>query len=154
MLTFALIRVVHILAGVFWVGTIIFIAAFLAPGARRIPGGGPFLGAFFARTPLARVIAVAGALNILSGLFLYWTDSQGFRLAWVLSRTGLTFTLGALAAIGGAVAAARQGRIASRIPTVDEAERPALIARVERAEIVTTILLVLAVTAMAAARYA
>jgi hypothetical protein len=154
MLTFSLARVVHILAGVFWAGSIVFVTAFLTPGARRIAAGGPFLAQFFSGPTLPRALALGGFLTVISGLFLYWTDSQGFRLAWILSPTGLTFSLGALAAIGGAVAGARQGRIAARIPTVSEKERPVLIARVERGELLTTVLLVLAVTAMAAARYA
>jgi len=106
-----------------------------------------------ARSRFLPTIPIAGALTVLSGMFLYWNDSQGFRLAWVLTPTGLTFTLGALAAIAAAVAGTLQGRTAARLGKVADEERPALLMRVARGELATTALLVLAVTAMASARY-
>jgi uncharacterized membrane protein len=154
MLVSTLARVIHILAGVFWAGTIFFLTAYLAPTALRIPGGGPFLGQLAAQSGFPRSLGIAGALTILSGVFLYWNDSQGFRLTWVLSPTGLTFTLGALAAIGAAiVGGAVQGRAAARMETAKPEERPALQARIARGAAITSALLLLAVIAMASARY-
>jgi uncharacterized membrane protein len=92
----AVIRSIHVLAGVFWAGTVYFVFAYLGPAARS-PEGGRVMERLAPR--FGPAVGIASGLNILSGLALYGRDSQGFRPEWVLSPTGLTFTLGALAAI-------------------------------------------------------
>ncbi|HYZ16961.1 MAG TPA: hypothetical protein VE591_11190 [Candidatus Acidoferrum sp.] len=154
MALYVVARVLHILAGVFWVGAIFFLVRFLAPAVGRVPGGPGVMQALNTQTRFPAAIGGAAGLTMLSGLILYGVDSRGFQGAWILSPTGLTFTLGALAAIGAAIAWIAIGRPAvERLPFAKDAERAALQRRAARGSGSASALLALAVIAMAAARY-
>ena len=72
-----LARLVHIVVGVFWAGTVIFNAWLLAPALRDIgPDAGKVMGAL-ARRGMLVILPVTGILTILSGLWLYWHASVG-----------------------------------------------------------------------------
>ena len=76
--TFMIARVLHVCLGVFWVGVMVFIAAFLGPALRDAgPDGAKVFGALLRRRMLD-IIPVVALLNILSGLYLYWRVSGGF----------------------------------------------------------------------------
>ncbi len=93
------VRLLHIVLGVFWAGTLIFFAAFLVPAVQDVgPDGGKVMAALQRRRFLD-VMPIAAALTILSGLWLYWRMSAGFNPAWVTSRVGLALGLGGLAAL-------------------------------------------------------
>jgi hypothetical protein len=111
---------------------------------------------------------VVAVLNILSGLWLYWKMSGGFQPAYMRSATGMTFGTGGVLAIGAfaiGMAVVRPSMLKAMVlgPTVAQAppaERDALAAQVQalRAKAmgagkVVAILLGLAASAMAVARY-
>lgn len=161
------LRLVHILAGVFWVGAVVFVAAFLLPAARRAgPDGRRFLGGLMRRT--GPVFGIAMLLTVISGLVMYGRLSAGFNRAWVTSRPGLALATGALAAVlaavvGSAVDRPVRVRIAALsqsvegqggVPTPEQArELAALQGRIERGAWIVAALLVIAAGAMAVARY-
>jgi uncharacterized membrane protein len=167
--TVQLLRVVHVLIGVLWVGAIVFMAVFLMPGVRAAgPAGGAVMQQLMQARRLPRWLMTAAILTILSGIGLYWVDSAGFRSAWLGSGPGRVFGLGGAFAIVAAIlgmvvnspTAHRRTALAARVqgsgrpPAPDEAaEMQRLQARLGWATSVVAGLLVLATLAMAVARY-
>ena len=96
------LRVVHVLGGVFWLGSGLFTSFFLMPA---FAGSGPAAGAVMAglqRRRLFTVLPIVAVLTILSGLRLMWIASRGFSPVYFESGMGLTLAVsGALAIVGG-----------------------------------------------------
>ncbi len=94
-----LLRIVHIFAGVFWVGAGATFVLFIAPTAAAThPESQKFVNYLIQQRRFVTAILIAATLAILAGLLLYWRDSAGFQGSWILSPTGLGLTAGALAA--------------------------------------------------------
>src|SRR5687767_2751767 len=95
------LRVVHVLGGIFWIGSGLFTSFFLMPA---FAGSGPAAGAVMAglqRRRLFTVLPIVAVLTILSGLRLMWIASRGFSPVYFESGMGRTFAVsGALAIIG------------------------------------------------------
>ena len=162
------LRIIHILAGVFWTGTAVFTAFFLVPAVRALgPAGGPVMQQIAEKRKLPIYFMIAGFLTVLSGIGLYSKASGGFSNQWMHSGPGMTFGIGAVFAIlamviGMAVAgptAKRAGALAGTIakagrPTPEQqAEMRRLQARMGKAGALGAVLLVCATIAMAVARY-
>jgi uncharacterized membrane protein len=92
-------RGLHIVLGVFWAGTMIFNAMFLVPAIRDAGPDGAKVVAGLMRRRFLDVLPVAAALTVLSGLWLYWFDSNGFQAPFMRSRMGMTLALGAVATL-------------------------------------------------------
>ncbi|NIR73583.1 MAG: hypothetical protein GWN99_00480 [Gemmatimonadetes bacterium] len=93
------LRVIHIVCGVYWAGTLFFVATFLQPAVSAAgPEGGKVMQALMRRRYLDVMPAVA-ILTILSGLDLYRRASGNFSADWIGSRHGVILTIGSLAAI-------------------------------------------------------
>ena len=164
-----ILRLVHILAGVFWAGTIFFMVLYLEPSARAAgPDAAKVMGGIQKRG-LMTVLPIVALLTILSGVDLYRRLSVGFEPAWINSRIGLTYGTGAIVsiialAIGFFVmrpATIRAGQMAASIPTIsDETDRQRaqgtvaqLRGRARSALRVVAVLLAVAVVTMAVGRY-
>ncbi len=163
------LRLIHIFSGVFWVGSLLVIVGFLQPAAALAGAdGGRFMQSLYNRTRFGPVQGIAGALTVLSGLAMYLRDSAGLQIAWITSPSGLVLTIGGLAGIlagvvGGAMAGPAGARMAAltkqiqgsgAAPTAAQmTEMQALQKRVNQVTLWTTLLLVLALAAMATARY-
>ena len=81
-----LARLVHVLVGVFWAGTVIFNAWLLAPALKDSgPEGGKVMGNL-AKRGLMVILPIAGILTILSGLWLYGHASAGWDASYMRSR--------------------------------------------------------------------
>lgn len=92
-------RLVHIVLGVFWAGTLFFFVTFLEPSLRAAgPGGAPVMQGLIKRGYLNILPTIAG-LTILSGLVLYWRLSGGLTPGWITSSYGFSLTLGGVASI-------------------------------------------------------
>jgi uncharacterized membrane protein len=167
--TLLVLRLLHIVIGVFWVGAVVFIAFFLIPSIRASGAAG---GAVMQRLTSRQMhlwLMGASILTVLSGIGLYWHDSAGFSSsAWLGSGPGRTFGLGAVLAlvaiaIGMAVnsrAAKQLGDLAAQVqaggrpPSPDEASAmQRLQDRLATGAVLAAILLLVATAAMAAARY-
>lgn len=164
-----ILRLLHILTGVFWVGGVLLFARFLFPAARALgPAAGPMMDQLTRVRKLPQSLLGAALVSILSGLLLYWHDSAGFQGPWLGSPTGMAFGTGGFLGIIafvigltvnsptarqlGALGAAIQAR--GGPPAPEEAgEMRRLQERLGVALQVVTILLVLATAAMAVARY-
>ena len=94
-----ILRLLHILAGVFWVGAVWMMIGFLMPTAEATAPDGPKFIQRLMQGRLPKVLSAAAGTNILAGVLLYWKDSGGFRLDWITTAAGLSFTIGGVAAI-------------------------------------------------------
>jgi uncharacterized membrane protein len=161
-------RIIHVVGAVIWVGSMFFLAVFLGPAIEEMgPEGGKLMGAL-ARRNWPVFVPIVAILTMLAGLYLYWRASSGFDPGYMRSGPGMTFGVGAAAAIlayiiGMAVtrpAMMNAMKMSQQMATASEAERQQLgesIARNrERAsaggKFVITLLLIAAV-AMSVARY-
>jgi len=95
-------RILHIVAGVAWAGSVFLFVVFVQPSAASIgPAAGPFMQELLGRRRLINKILWLGAFAIVGGLFLYWYNWQavGSLGDWVGTRFGLGLTIGSVAAI-------------------------------------------------------
>jgi hypothetical protein len=164
-----ILRLFHIGAGVFWVGSVLFVARFLLPSVTALgPAAGPVMDQLNRVRRVPQALLGAGFVTVLSGFGLMWIDSLGFRGPWMASPTGRVFGAGAGFALIGLIigftvnrpTAQRLGALGAAIqaggapPTAEQtATMRALQARLGSATRAVAVLLVLATAAMALARY-
>src|SRR5262249_52994800 len=162
------LRFLHIMSGVFWVGGSLFAARFLMPSLKAAgPAAGPVL-AELGKRRMPVAMMGASLVNVASGIWMMMLASGGAPGVWMRSPMGRTLGIGGGLAIlavilGMAVptptnakmvgisAAARQR---GGPPTPQEAaELERLQARSALTAMIVSVLLILATTAMAVARY-
>ena len=163
------LRLFHIVGGAFWVGAVIFTAAFLFPAVRATGGqGGRLMQELTRARRLPIYMNVAAGLTMLSGLAMYGRMAAVSNGVWAGSRFGITIGIGALstvvaAIVGGAVigrTGIALGKLGESIqgaggpPSPEQvAQMEALQGRMGRALRVVAALLVIAVACMAVGRY-
>jgi uncharacterized membrane protein len=163
------LRVVHVVAGVMWVGGSIFLAAFLFPSVRAAgPAGGPVMRQLAEVRRLPLFMLTASVLGITSGLALYWRDTGGLQHHIVMSGPGLGFGVGGCLAVGAALigsmvaspTARRMGALGAALAAAQEPPAAEQICRMQglerrlsRASLAASSMLVMATVAMAVARY-
>lgn len=163
------LRLIHIVSGIMWVGSGIFTSFFLAPALASSPAVMGQVMAGLQRRRMLLVLQIVAALTILSGIRLLWIDSAGFAASYFSTGTGRTFAISGVAAIIAAVlsfgvarpAMVRAGAIAASLAAPAEVpERQRLTAeldRLRRRGMIATALAVgfgiLAASGMAIARY-
>lgn len=94
-----IMRLIHILSGIFWVGTAFFFVLFFEPTIKAAGSAG---GTVMGRLTLTRfpiVMALSSILTVAAGFFLYLRDSGGFQNDWISTPSGITITLGSVAGI-------------------------------------------------------
>lgn len=162
-------RLVHILAGICWVGGAVFITLFLLPAARTVgPAAGPILREINAVRKLPVFLALMSWSTIISGGILAWRDAGALGMRWFESGTGLVFgigaTLGIIAGLGGmlisAPTASKMAKLSSQIAREqrDPSAQESLTIQGFQDKLynsgrVFMVLLLLASAAMASARY-
>jgi uncharacterized membrane protein len=92
-------RVLHVFLGVFWAGTLIFVAVFLGPSVRDAGPDGAKVMAGLVRRRFLDIMPVVAVLTVLTGFYLYWRVSAGFHSEWMGSATGMTYGIGAVASL-------------------------------------------------------
>src|SRR5918999_5013981 len=95
------LRLIHILGGMIWVGAGVFNSFFLLPALAQ---AGPVAGQVLAglqRRRLFTILPVVALLTILSGVRLMQITSGGFSPAWFASAPGRTYAWSGVAAIVG-----------------------------------------------------
>jgi hypothetical protein len=163
------LRILHILAGVFWVGAAFTTILFIQSTAREVgPAAGPFLSHLAGKKRLVDWVLGAAGLTILAGLLLYWRVSGGLDGDWIGSAPGISLTVGALCAIGAftlgltvvrptimaSLALGREVAASGGPPSPEQgAQLQAYAQRSKAVGQVIVPLLVVAVAGMAAARY-
>jgi len=162
------LRIVHIALGVFWAGGMLFMNFVIGPALGSLgPDGLKVMRALHRRKYFQIVLTVA-LLTILAGVDLMRRDSAGFDPAWFRSRFGMGISTGMIAAIIAFLIGAFMIRptmnrilsIADEMEAAEPAARPAIAARIAsvRARFiamgsVASLFIIIAVVAMAVARY-
>jgi hypothetical protein len=162
------LRLLHIIGGTFWVGTMLVAAGFLYPAAQEGPAGGRVLQQIMMRYRLSMWLSVAAAVTVLSGLWMYGRVAVATGGDWMRTRPGVTLGVGGLLAIAAAATAGavsvptgrRLGELGARVQQAGGAPAPTDVAEVQRLQArllrstrVIAALLVLTAAAMAVARY-
>ncbi|HMI56533.1 MAG TPA: hypothetical protein VK511_00655 [Gemmatimonadaceae bacterium] len=166
---FLFARFVHVVAGAAWAGALIFIGLYLLPAGRAAgQAGGAVMQQLVRVQRMPQYLMLLMALTILSGFLLFWLDISAMGVAWVHTGPGRTFSAGAVfgiltAIVGGTVnmpTAKKLGVLGASIqaggkpPTSEQtAELERLQNRLGSAGRWITLLVFLAVTFMAVARY-
>lgn len=92
-----LLRILHIGAGVFWVGSTLLLAFVITPALKATGGSGQkFIDYLITKKRFGTESAGAGGMAGIAGILLYWRDSQGFTSAWMESGAGIGFGVGAV----------------------------------------------------------
>ena len=110
------LRVIHIVCGVFWAGTAFFNVIVLEPAVNAAGQEGQKTMGAIMRLGLTMLLGITSGLTMVSGLLLYGKDSSGFTMAWIGSPQGLVLTLGSLTGIaGGIIGGAMGGRAGKKL---------------------------------------
>ena len=159
------LRLIHILAGVFWLGGALMSAFFLSPAiAATGEAGQKFMGYMVTKGHISARLTTASILTVLAGALLYWIDSGGLTSAWTTSATGWGFGIGgifALIGLGfgmvvgrniakmGKIAATAQGKpTQAQVLELQDAQK-----QMSMASQISTAALIVALVCMATARY-
>jgi hypothetical protein len=97
-------RIIHIVFGVAWAGSVFLFVVFVQPSVAAIaPAGAPFVAELLGKRKFVDRLLLFGALTILGGAVLYWQrwDEAGSFGDWIGSSYGAVLTVGAVAAIAG-----------------------------------------------------
>jgi len=155
------LRLVHVVCGVVWVGAVVFVSAFLGPSIRDAgPEGGKVMAALL-RRHILEIIPAFAVLTVISGIWLYWRFTAGFDPTASSSPTAITYGVGAVLAI---VALGlglgilrptmkRAGMLAQEADPQKTSELQALRQRGSTTGQIISVLLLLAAACMAVARY-
>jgi uncharacterized membrane protein len=163
-----LLRLIHILGGIFWVGAAFVAAGFLVPAVRATGReGGQFMQYVMQKRRLPVFLGVAMVLTVLSGFALFARLAAASGGAWASSRSGIGYGIGGAAAVLGALVGAvvngsagrRMAAIGERArdtgspPPEQQGEIERLQARIAVGSRMTAGLLAIAAAAMAISRY-
>lgn len=95
-----LLRIIHIVGGVFWAGSAFMLVQYVAPAVNLAgPEGAKFMQRLVLGTRFVLVTATTAGLTVLTGLLLYWRASGGLNADWMSTGTGVMFTIGGLAGL-------------------------------------------------------
>jgi hypothetical protein len=164
-----LLRLIHVMSGVLWVGGTVLIALFIEPIVHVLGPAGGRLMAELGKRRFHIYMLVVALLSILSGITLFGIDSAWFTSPWMRTPQSTALQLGGGIAIvafvlGGAFTRPAVERLGVIMPKKDAlpagTERDALQAECDRLSRRLTVvgrwvatLLVLTAAIMATARY-
>ena len=88
------LRLIHILSGVYWAGTVFFFVTFLEPTIRSLgPDGGKVMIRLFERGYL-KLLPIVAVVTVLSGLWMLWILSSGFDASYMRTTVGMSLSTG------------------------------------------------------------
>lgn len=100
---FLVLRLIHILGGIFWIGSGVFTFFFLGPALASTPAAMGQVMAGLQRRRVFTVQQIAAGLVILSGLRLLMIDSARFPGSYFATGPGRTFAIAGVFAILAAI---------------------------------------------------
>ena len=166
-MTMIILRLIHIGTGVFWAGSAFFVVSYLDPAIRRSGNEGDRVLLTFLESRYLTAMPIIALLSIITGIAIF-ARSAAMAPTYPQSRTGITLSIGALAAVlAFVVGVAVMRRAAIRVRTMalaarvsgtplsteQRAEMSALRSRVATSGRAVATLLGIAVISMAIARY-
>jgi uncharacterized membrane protein len=94
------LRLLHIVAGVFWAGTTFFMVSFMYPAIGMAgQGGGDYMRALSQRTRFSAAMSATGLTTTIAGILLYLHQSGYFRSNWMRTGPGIIFAIGGVTGI-------------------------------------------------------
>lgn len=157
-----LLRAIHVVGGVMWVGGVVLVTLFLLPATQSLgPAAQPVMQFIMGRRKLPVYFMLLGILTTLAGVLLMMRNISLSNGLWSRSPMGIGISVGAAAAIlallvGMLVSAPAAKRLGpprpGAAPLTDE-QRDALLKRLGLASRTTFVLLCIAALFMATARY-
>ena len=159
------LRLIHILSGVFWVGAAMVSAFFLSPAlAATGEAGQKMMGHMVTKGRMSARITAAAILTVLAGGTLYLIDSGGLTSSWTSSAAGWGFGIGGVFALIGLGAGMVVGRSVHKLGEIAAAAQgkpsPSQVAEMQAAQKqmslasqISTVALIIALVCMATARY-
>lgn len=166
-----LLRLLHIVTGALWVGSAFLFAGFIGPSAAEVaPTAGPLLHAAVKKRKVAKVITGLGVISVLAGWTMWIRNMNLYDSIgdWVSTDFGLVLTVGGvLATVAFFLGAIGVGHNVERLVDLgdevaasgtppspeQQSQMERLGGQIETAGKVELALLLLAVAAMATARY-
>ncbi|MEX0789050.1 MAG: hypothetical protein WD906_03175 [Anaerolineales bacterium] len=98
--TMIVLRILHILGGVFWAGTAFLLVTAIEPTIRDLGAeGGKFMQRLADKGKISARTSAAAGITIVTGLWMYWRVSGDFSAAWMVSGRGLALTIGGVFAL-------------------------------------------------------
>ncbi len=162
------LRFAHVVSGALWVGMFAFMTFFLMPAFGEAGPEGAKVQAALAKRRIAVIMPVIALITLISGMWLFQRLSGGAPSAFLETPVGLAFGSGGLAALLAFVVGIGLGRpvmmrsmkLAESLPAASPADRPSIMAEMQRlrgraatVNRVVMALLLIALSAMAVARY-
>jgi uncharacterized membrane protein len=159
-----LLRIIHIVGGVFWVGGTLIMTFFIGPTVGATAEAGQrFIGHLMNNLKFSNRMSAAAGLTVLAGLILFGLDARAGS-AWVRSGMGVGLSIGAAFALVGLITGIMIGRSAkamadlgSKIQGKPSAEQVAQLQNIGKQQAtisrISATCLIIAVTFMAVARY-
>lgn len=164
-----LLRLIHVVGAIFWVGAAMFTGFFLIPALKETPATMGQVAQALAKRGFMAVMPIVGLLVILSGGAMLWISSGGNLHMYMQTPSGHTFTMaggvGILSLIIGLVftkpANMKAGELGAKLQAAtDPAEKARLGQEMAAAgkaaamwTMIVTILMIIAAAGMAIARY-
>ena len=159
-----LLRIIHIVGGVIWVGGTLVMTFFIGPTvAATGEAGQRFVGHLMNNLKFSNRMAAASGLTVLAGVILFGLDARAGS-AWMRSGMGIGLSIGAGFALIGFITGMMIGRSARAMaelgakmqgkPSPDQLAQLQTIGKQQATySIVSSITLILAVIFMSIARY-
>jgi len=111
-----ILRLVHVLAGAFWVGAALMLTFFISPTVNATQDAGKrFMGHFMGKTKFNLAMWSSALLTVIAGSILYWFNSNGFRSVWMSSGPGIGYSIAAFFAFLGLIVGVFQNRNSNAI---------------------------------------
>ena len=164
-----ILRLIHIFAGIIWVGYGMFMLFLLVPTARQLgPEGQSFLRSFLKHSRFNLTMPLVSLLTTVAGLLLFYEVSDGFNSDWMGSDGGIVLSIGVTAGLfafghGGTATGPITSRLAKLGDELDAQDGPpsdeqrAQLSELQRKMSLHTRisvgLLIISVVGMASARY-
>ena len=106
-------RLIHIFSAIVWLGSSLFLLAFVQPAAAAIGAEGQrFMQSLMTNTRLMLVLPLSSLLTVIAGLALFYRVSDHFNSDWMGSTPGIVLSIGSAA---GLAAFLHSGAILSRL---------------------------------------
>lgn len=164
--TYLVARLLHVLLGAIWVGTVTFTSFFLMPAMMEAGPDAAKVMSGLQRRRFMDLLPLVALINVLTGLWLYWRFTAGFDATISASRPGMVFGAGGAIAIVAFTIGVfvmrrsmlRAGALMARAAgTTDAAERSSLVGQAQtlrvragRAGRIVAVLLIITTLLMAA----
>lgn len=111
-MVFAVVRFIHIIAGIVWAGGAILMNLVIGPAIGATgETGRQFAGHLMSKTPFLKIMLGSGLTTVLAGTYLYGVNSNWFSSGWMMSGQGIGFGIGAVTGIAALIFGFMTGNI-------------------------------------------